>query len=148
LNGAVLAQNGAYARLDGAQVAAKRAVLVGYSGGAAIALEVAKRLPQVVGVITVAGNIDPAATNTWHGASAMPTAVSPYKYPGRLAQIPVLHIVGGKDEVVPPGLTREVIARAGRLACTRIEVVDGMGHDDHWEKVWEKRHFELPRCGG
>jgi hypothetical protein len=148
LSGAPVAQNSSYARMNDAQVSAKRAVLIGYSGGAAIALEVAKRLPQVVGVITVAGNIDPAATNTWHGASAMPTAISPYKYPQRLAQIPVLHIVGSKDEVIPPALTRQVMDAAGGLACTKMEIVDGLTHNGHWEKVWKNRHFEMPRCGG
>jgi pimeloyl-ACP methyl ester carboxylesterase len=143
LNGAPVAQNSANARMDGAQVAGKRAVLIGYSGGAAIALEVAKRLPQVEGVITVAGNIDPAATNTWHGVAALPTAVSPYKYPGRLASLPVLHIVSSGDEVIPPGLTDRVIAGAGALTCTKVQVVSGLSHNGHWEKLWP---VALPRC--
>ncbi|HEX2859010.1 MAG TPA: hypothetical protein VHP58_02260 [Alphaproteobacteria bacterium] len=144
LSGQPLPETGSQlAEMPGAQVAGRQAVIIGYSGGAAIALEVAKRVPQVIGVITVAGNIDPAATNEWHRVSAMPTAVRPYQYPGRLAEIPVLHLVGAKDEVIRPELTRQVIDGAGRLACTKIEVVPDASHNEGWGKVWP---VALPRC--
>ena len=59
--------------------------------------------------------------------------------------MPVLHVVSSQDEVIPPALTQQVIGEAGKLACTSIKVVNGLEHNDHWEKLWP---VVMPRCGG
>lgn len=112
-------------------------VIVGYSGGAVFALELAKRHPNVVAVVTVAGNLSPDATNRWHKVSQVDGELDPLAAPRRLAEIPVVHLVGTEDRIITPGLTRQVLAGAPALACQRVIEIPGIGHADGWAEWWQ-----------
>jgi pimeloyl-ACP methyl ester carboxylesterase len=75
--------------------------LVGFSGGAWVALQVASRLDNVTKVITVAGNMSPNWVNKWHRVSALD--VAPYEG-DRLKNIPIDAYVGVYDNVVNAGV--------------------------------------------
>jgi dienelactone hydrolase len=125
---------------------APQVVLIGYSGGADIALAVAQRVAGIDAVVTVAGNIDPAAVNAWHKVAAQPGAVRPYVIPGTLRDLPVLHLVGADDTVVPPGLVRGVIAAAAPLPCTEVREIEGVDHHKGWVERWPALIEALPVC--
>ncbi|MDB6060189.1 MAG: hypothetical protein JWM78_292 [Verrucomicrobiaceae bacterium] len=80
----------------------KQIVLVGYSGGGAIAALVAAQRDDVSQLITVAGNLD---TTTWasiHRFLPLSKSLNPIDFVAQLKMLPQIHLVGLKDDVVPP----------------------------------------------
>lgn len=75
--------------------------LVGYSGGAAIALILAGERDDVGQVQTIAGNVDPVTWTKLKNITPLLGSLSPLEYSARLAGIPQRHLIGQNDEVVP-----------------------------------------------
>jgi pimeloyl-ACP methyl ester carboxylesterase len=106
-------------------------VLIGHSGGAALAVLLAQRLANVDAVVTLAGNLDTAAWTALHGYSPLDLSLNPSDRP--LTAVPlVLHLAGAEDDVLPPAL----IAAAAQKIGGRLRVVPQMGHTCCWEQVW------------
>lgn len=86
--------------------------LVGYSGGAYVALAVASRLPEgaVQRVVTVAGNLSPNAVFAHHKVSKVEVAPLDWQ---RLGGVEMLHVVGMRDTVIPRTLQQAFVAEAG-----------------------------------
>lgn len=111
--------------------------LVGYSGGAAIALLVAARRGDVERVITVAGNVDPDAWTRYHHLAPLDDSQNPITYRAVLNRLPQRHLAGAADSVVPPALIQ---AFAAGMAQARVEVLPGYDHHccwaEHWPQLW------------
>jgi len=84
-------------------------VLIGHSGGGALALLIAERLQKTSAVVTVAGNIDIDAWVGHHRYTPLYGSLNPVKRSPLKASIRQLHLVGGKDKVIPAGLVKEWI---------------------------------------
>ncbi|ARJ68033.1 hypothetical protein WV31_04980 [Magnetospirillum sp. ME-1] len=117
--------------------------LVGYSGGAAVALLMATRRSDILSLRSVAGNLDSEGINRHHGVSAMPGSLNPIDVAPRLAHLPQTHLVGGDDKVVPPLIAEGFIARLGEARCASIIRIPKASHDDGWESVWP---VPIPSC--
>lgn len=118
------------------QSGAKQITLVGYSGGAAIALLVAARRQDVVRIITVAGNLDPQAWATQMHLRPLNSSLDTAAVVKQTAAIPQVNFVGGKDRVVPP-MPAEVFAHkypVGQQA--RIINVPDNTHSCCWVQQW------------
>lgn len=120
--------------------------LVGYSGGAALALAVAKDLPNVTALVTVAGNLTPSAINIWHGYPARPDDIAPLQNPGRLKTLPWLALSGEHDKVIPPALTQQMLADTGPWPCLKTEVERNATHITGWESL-NTSTLPMPTCG-
>ncbi|WP_122412617.1 alpha/beta hydrolase [Pseudomonas viridiflava] len=122
--------------------------LVGYSGGAALALLLAAQRDDVTQVQTLAGNL---STRLWaHIQHLTPLAGSldPLDYPRRLAGIPQRHFSGTLDEVVPTALAQAYRERLRSGVCNQVVVVEGVSHEAGWDKVWRLwRDRGLDRSG-
>lgn len=105
--------------------------LVGYSGGAWVALQVAARLPNVVAVRSVAGNVLPNWINTHHHVKRLDVA----DYPVRLREVPTLLYTGGRDRVVVPELAAAYQQEVGG-ACVRDMAVPDASHGEGWVERW------------
>lgn len=118
--------------------------LIGYSGGAAVAVALAARRSDVVSLRTVAGNLDPAGINRLHNVSPQPSALDIAGLAPRLSRLPQIHFSGSRDEVVPPSIAGPFVARAGRCA---VVVPVAAGHESGWAEAWPAllRH-PLPAC--
>jgi hypothetical protein len=75
--------------------------LVGYSGGAAVALLLAAQRTDVVGVQTIAGNVDHTAWTAVKGIAPLEKSLNPSSFAKQLAIIPQRHFIGSDDKVVP-----------------------------------------------
>jgi len=120
--------------------------LVGYSGGGAIATLLAERRVDVLSLRTVAGNLDIAAVNRHHRVSPMPESLNPIDAAARLAALPQIHFVGGKDSVVPPFIAQGFVAALGNDRCARIERIPMATHEDGWEDAWRTEVKMPPTC--
>lgn len=118
--------------------------LIGYSGGAAIAVLLATRRHDVASVRTVAGNLDSEAVNRFHAVSPMPDSLNPIEVAPALARIPQIHFVSGRDTVVPASIATRFAAVAP--ACARVVSVVGPSHDSGWTERWPALLTQIPAC--
>lgn len=121
--------------------------LVGYSGGAAVALLVAARRTDIVSIRTVAGNVDNRAVIALHRVSPMPASLDPADVASSLAGIPQIHYVGEEDGIVPPAIAESYARKAGPRRCIAIHMVPGLTHATGWTEVWPRVVRDMPGCG-
>lgn len=109
--------------------------LVGYDGGAVIALNMATKVPTKR-VITIAGITDVVAYNNYHNLPQLDEedTANPADNLATLAEIPQIHYVGKEDEVTPRRLVERFVARLRNPRSAVVKVVPGTGHTD-WEGV-------------
>lgn len=100
--------------------------LIGYSGGAAVAVLIASERDDVTQLQTVAGNVDPAAWVTLNGLSALTGSMNTLSRPEKLSAIPQRHYVGTNDKVIPKSLIDGFV---GKISARCAEVVEVAG--DH-----------------
>ncbi|MBM7456944.1 pimeloyl-ACP methyl ester carboxylesterase [Oceanisphaera litoralis] len=122
-------------------------ILIGFSGGANIAVQLAERLPDVKGLVTVAGNLDTDSFTRFHRL-----ADEAYGHNSAILQklsgLPQLHYTGSQDVVVPPELTRRQLKEvAGQSECVRIEEVKSARHHGPWRLDWSVFAELQRRCG-
>jgi hypothetical protein len=110
----------------------KQLVLIGHSGGGALAMLLAERIPQTETVVTLAGNLDTEAWTEKHGYSVLVGSLNPAQRPPLPQAINQLHFRGIEDRNLPAA-TPEVIS------------FDGVGHSRGWEAVYCE---VLARMGG
>lgn len=112
--------------------------LIGYDGGAVIALNLATKVPTQR-VITIAGITDINAYNDLHDLP-LPDEddiENPADNLALLAEIPQIHYVGEKDDVTPRRLVERFVSRMDRVRKTKSAIVRSVSDTDHtnWEGV-------------
>jgi pimeloyl-ACP methyl ester carboxylesterase len=112
--------------------------LIGYSGGAAVAVLAAARRSDVASLRTVAGNLDPGAVNRYHRVSSMKGSINPMDEAAKISGILQRHFVGSQDGVIPPGIAESFLKRAGKPDFSGITVVPGATHTRGWRERWKE----------
>jgi pimeloyl-ACP methyl ester carboxylesterase len=133
----VEAMNEAIDRLRGAS-GSRKVDLVGYSGGAAVAVLVASRRSDVASLRTVAGNLDTEAVNRHHGVSPLAGSLNPADRAKELAALPQRHFAGAKDTVVPAFIVRSFLEQAGDPDGRRLVILEGVSHSRGWLERWRE----------
>lgn len=132
---ATQATNTAITRLK-QQAQAQTLVLVGYSGGAALALLVAARRDDVQHIITVAGNLDHQAWTQLHKITPLTDSLNPTNYRPALQAIPQTHFVGEDDKNTPPQLAEEFLNRFSERTNKDLRIIRNFDHQCCWVKEW------------
>lgn len=125
------------------QTQAARLQLVGYSGGAAVALLLAAQRHDVQRVITVAGNVDPEAWSQLLGLTPLSGSLNPVAVLPALQAIPQWHLVGGNDRVIPPQLSRDFAARFDSHHRPVVRILPGFDHHCCWAVSWPSLWQEI-----
>ncbi|RQO68118.1 alpha/beta hydrolase [Aquitalea sp. FJL05] len=118
------------------QYGARQINMVGYSGGAALALLLAERRSDVQLLISVAGNVDPAGWIRLHALSPLQGSLDP------LAQLSQLHaghvwlLSGAEDENIPPALAAGVAAHLTAHLPVTLRTMPGFTHPCCWVETW------------
>ncbi|MBR1778329.1 MAG: alpha/beta hydrolase [Alphaproteobacteria bacterium] len=120
-----------------AQYKAPKVELIGYSGGATVALLAALRLPEVSKVYTVAGVLDHKEWTAYHEDSSLNGSLNPADYKDRLAKIPQTHFVGGADKNVPVSLTESFVYSLNNDQAELI-IVPNASHNTGWVGIWPR----------
>lgn len=112
---------------------ASRLHLFGHSGGATLAVLLARRLPEARCVITLAGNLDTDAWADHHAYTRLRGSLNPAGQGPLPSSVEQAHFAGARDRVLPPELVEPA---ARRLGADRIVVLAGVSHVRGWEKQW------------
>lgn len=118
--------------------------LIGYSGGAAIAVLLAAIRQDVSSLRSVAGNLDHDALNRHHQVSLMPDSLNPADVASQLRSLPQIHFSGADDRIVPAFIARSFALKVG--PCARTEVVKSTGHEGGWVAAWPSLLLQTPVC--
>ena len=113
-----------------------RMELVGFSGGAAVALLIASQRKDIVSVVTVAGNLDTDAFTRLHHVSPMTASLNPARFASRISHLAQRHFVGGEDRIVPIDIYRSYRAAAGASEKISVTVVPKADHENGWAERW------------
>lgn len=120
-----------------AQYKAPSAELVGYSGGAAVALLASLDVSQVSKVYTIAGVLDHKAWTSFHRDSPLKGSLNPADYKQRLKKLPQTHFAGSADKNVPVSLTEKFVYSLNGDQADLIIVPDA-SHNKGWTNIWKQ----------
>ena len=112
---------------------ASRLHLFGHSGGATLAVLLARRLPEARCVITLAGNLDTDAWADHHAYTRLRGSLNPVALGPLPSLVEQAHFAGAGDRVLPPELVEQA---ARRLGADQVFVLAGVSHVRGWEKQW------------
>jgi pimeloyl-ACP methyl ester carboxylesterase len=112
--------------------------LVGYSGGAAVAVLVAARRDDIIALRTVAGNLAPNIFVRLHHVSPFNGSLDPLAVASSVKSIPQLHFVGDRDTIVPKSIASAFLDQEGDLDHKSLIEVRGAKHLDGWARRWNE----------
>jgi predicted esterase len=98
--------------------------LIGYSGGAAVALLVAGERDDVVQIQTISGNTNPKAWVAFNELSSLNGSLDPLTNRHKLSTIPQRHFVGTEDTIIPLALTEDFVRKIS-AQCAEIVKLPG-----------------------
>ncbi len=111
-----------------------QAVLIGYSGGGAMAMLIASRMSERIrGVVTLAGNLNVEDWTTRHGYAALDQSKDPAHLPPLPPSLFQIHVAGGKDDNIPATV---IATEAARQKGARYLLVPQLAHDCPEPKLW------------
>lgn len=126
------------------QTGARQLVLVGYSGGGAVAVLVAARRTDVARIVTVAANLDGGYWTRQKGVSPLTGSLDPAEVAAAVAVIPQTHFMGGRDRVVGADVTRAFLRRLPPDAPARLREIPDFTHACCWAAEWADLVRSLP----
>lgn len=115
---------------------AERVVLVGYSGGGAVAALVAAQRDDVARLVTIAGNLDHAAWTTLHRVTPLQGSLNPVDAWSRLQHIPQLHFIGANDRIMPASIAFSYREHFPAQAPVQLRVIADFDHHCCWVEHW------------
>jgi pimeloyl-ACP methyl ester carboxylesterase len=104
-------------------------VIVGYSGGGTIAWLMAREVPEVSGVTTIAANLDTDEWTRIHGYSPLAGSLNPAREPPLPSRVAQRHLYGGRDANVTPAV---VLSFASRHPEARAIEIAEFDHECCW----------------
>lgn len=120
------------------RLGAERIILVGYSGGGALAVLVAAGRSDVVGLVTIAANLDLALWTRLQGLTPLSGSLDPGQAAAAIAKIPQVHFAGERDDVVPAEVSRAFVRQANAQNRARLIPVEKFGHVCCWAEEWPR----------
>lgn len=110
-----------------------RWVLIGHSGGGALAMLLAARVDNVAAVVTLAANLDHQAWTQLKHYSPLDKSLNPVDQPQLPADTVRWHFAGGKDAAVPAQITANA---AGRDPGSEFYLEPDFDHGCCWQHIW------------
>ena len=86
-------------------------------------------------MVTVAGNLDTREWVKYHRYSPLNGSLNPAGQSALASNIRQLHLLGKRDQVIPPGLVKDWIAKQSRAIVWQFETYT---HTCCWRQQWRK----------
>jgi hypothetical protein len=122
--------------------ASRRIMLVGYSGGGTIVVLMARDLPEVIGLVTIAGNLDTEAWTRFHHYVALSNSMNPASLGPLPPRVHQWHLIGTRDTNVPYEAAKAYLAQP---AAGQVRVYQGFDHACCWERAWPREFASIER---
>lgn len=107
-------------------------VLIGHSGGGALAVLLARRNPRVRAMVTLAGNLDHQVWTRRHRYTPLGGSLNPVDGMALPSNLIQRHYAGKQDTEVPP----DIIDSAARRLGGRAVALPDVGHRGGWVRAW------------
>jgi dienelactone hydrolase len=130
------------------QTGAHRLVLVGYSGGGAIAVLLAARRRDVALIITVAADLDLGYWTRREHLSPLTASLDPADVAVEVKAIAQFHFTGVDDDIVGTDVARAYLARLPPGAPAHLVEVPGFTHTCCWARDWPSLISEVDTAAG
>jgi len=115
--------------------------LVGYDGGAAIAVILASQRSDVKSLRTVAGQLDTKTIANLNkqvaSQMALDESLNPSDFAAGVANIPQRHFIGKMDTMTPPAVFNSFAQASGQGQCMNVTLVDNADHQSGWVEQWK-----------
>jgi len=111
----------------------RQVLLVGYSGGGTLAVLMARAVPNVRGVISIAGNLDPDTWARLHGYLPLDGSLNPSLEPPLPAALKQWYLVGQRDAIVPTAASARYLER---IPPERVWSYPRFDHRCCWVDEW------------
>ncbi len=111
----------------------EQVLIVGYSGGGALAALMARDLPHVSGLVTIAGNLDPEEWARLHDYLPLQGSLNPALEPPLPADLKQWYLVGNRDSNVTAAATARYFER---IPQERVWSYPRFDHQCCWVKAW------------
>ena len=120
--------------------------LIGYSGGATLALLLAARRDDIALIQTLAGNLSPRGWTTLLNLTPLDGSLEPLDQRQRLAKVPQRHLLGDADTIIPRVLLEDYQQALGQAECLEAVILPGVGHQLGWSKAWATWRSQPLHC--
>ena len=118
------------------QLNAKNLILVGYSGGGAVAALIAAQRHDIKHLFTIAGNLDHVYWTSMLHLSPLSGSLNPRDFQEQLQHIPQTHFVGAKDNVINESVVRSYTSYFPTDKKPTVIVVPEFDHQCCWVINW------------
>lgn len=111
--------------------------LVGYDGGAAIAVILGSQRADILSIRTVAGNLDSRTLSYLTKEPYSPESLNPADFAAGIANIPQRHFIGKMDSDTPPAIYSSFLQTSENRGCMNVTLVDQADHQSGWAEQWK-----------
>ena len=118
------------------QTHADRVVLVGYSGGGAVATLLAAQRGDVAGLVTINANLDVDYWTHRDGLTPLDQSLDPARMASQLGHVPQYHFSGGKDKNVGPDVTLSFASHLPVGTPLTLQTMADFDHHCCWAQSW------------
>jgi len=115
---------------------ASRLILVGYSGGGAMVALLAARRDDVVGLVTIAADLDLDYWVRRDGYAPLTGSLNPAQSASALGALPQIHFTGAKDTTVGTDVVQPFLRRLPPGTLVRVVEVPGDTHSCCRSRDW------------
>lgn len=120
--------------------------LIGYSGGATLALLLAVRRDDIALVQTLAGNLSPRRWTALLKLTALDGSLEPLDDHQQLARVAQRHLLGDADTVIPLTLLEHYRRTLVAPDCLDAVILPGVSHAEGWHRAWATWRTQPLRC--
>lgn len=110
--------------------------LIGYSGGATIALLIASNRDDINSITTVAGNLDTEAWTKMHNISKLDGSLNPADFSEKLENIKQHHLIGTDDSIIPKEVYQSYISKFENKKNITYSTHEAT-HNNGWEDIYK-----------
>lgn len=113
----------------------KKIVLIGYSGGGAIAMLMANNIAKATKIVTIAANLNVARWSDYHAVPKLNGSLNPAEEEPVNAKVKQIHFAGKEDKIVPAFIIKNYSSKQMNSKYYELPEQD---HACCWERDWSK----------